>query len=193
MSARAANIEAAADNAIYSDDPDAIDALRAKLSRLEAERDRVKVVNGLIRKRGLEACLSDLTADEARELLSVMRACPYHHVDTRGYPAYHLANLGGNIRRTRERISQLSGGPAPIVQVGDGATATARAGLTVTPGMTTPSRPGKQPRPVWTVRGNLAHWRPLLMRLGGNWYRGAFSFWDDPSAAIEAACLAAEV
>jgi hypothetical protein len=74
------------------------------------------------------------------------------------------------------------GQPAP-----EGATATARAGLVVTAGQTSPSRPGKAPRPVWTVTGNLGAWRPVLMRLGGQWYRGAFSFWDDPTDAIEAA------
>ena len=29
--------------------------------------------------------------------------------------------------------------------------------------------------------GNLADWRPLLIQLGGSWYRGAFSFWEDPT------------
>lgn len=193
MSARAENIIAAADAAIYNDDPDAVEALTAKLARLEAERERVKVVNKMIRKRGLADCLAELTADESRELLKLVQVCPYHHADTRGYPAYHLSNLGGNITRTRQRLAAL-GGAAPAVPPppAAGDTATARAGLTVTPGMTTPSRPGKQPRPVWTVRGNLAFWRPLLTRLGGSWYRGAFSFWDDPSADIESACLECE-
>lgn len=193
MRSRADNIEHAADHAIYSDDPDAVEALTAKLAGLEAERDRVKVVNAMIRKRGLEACLPDLTEDEKRSLLSTMRACPYHHVETRGYPAYHLTNLGGNITRTRKRLASLSGQPkvaAHVAAIGD--TATARAGLIVKASMTTPSRPGKQPRPVWIVGGNLAFWRPLLTRLGGNWYRGVFSFWDDPTADIEAACAESE-
>lgn len=226
MESRAANIIAAADSAIYSDDPDAIDALKAKLARLEAERDRIKEINRMIRKRGLIACLPDLTPAEQKELTTTARLCPYHQVETRGYPAYHSSNLSGNITRTRKRIASLSGTtaapkytmcedceacftaaqhidgklpphsfngkPCPGAGATTYATATARAGLTVTPGMTTPSRAGKQPRPVWTVTGNLAFWRPLLANLGGNWYRGAFSFWDDPSADIETACLESE-
>jgi hypothetical protein len=194
MQSRADNIEAAADNAIYSDDADAIEALRAKLDKLEEERARINVVNKMIRAKGLDACLPDLTDNEKRELLTTARLCPYHKVETRGYPSYCLSNLGGNITRIRKRIAYLSGSAkaTPVQTAGAGETATARAGLVVAPGMTTPSRPGKQPRPVWTVTGNLAFWRPLLVRLGGNWYRGAFSFWEDPTAEIESACLECE-
>lgn len=61
------------------------------------------------------------------------------------------------------------------------------AGLTITPGMTTPSRPGKQPRPVWNVVGHLQPWASMLLDLGGKkWGRG-YSFWSDPTAAIEQA------
>lgn len=82
----------------------------------------------------------------------------------------------------------MTNGTPPLLEA-LGETAMARAGLILQAGMTTPTRAGKQPRPVWTVRGNVAFWRPLLMRLGGSWYRGAFSFWEDPAVAIEAACV----
>jgi hypothetical protein len=193
MSSRADNIEAAADSAIYSDDPDALDALTAKLACLEAERERVKAVNKMIRAKGLEACASELTAAEMASLMSVVRHQAYYHAETRGYPPYHSSNLSGNISRLRKRIAGMSGQPAIAAKVAaSGDTATARAGLKVHATMTTPSRPGKQPRPVWNVGGNLAFWRPLLTDLGGTWYRGVFSFWDDPSAAIETACAEAE-
>jgi len=42
MRQRADNIEYAAERAIYSDDPDAIEQLEAKLTELEAERDGIK-------------------------------------------------------------------------------------------------------------------------------------------------------
>src|SRR2546423_1610900 len=45
MRSRADNIEEAAGNAIYSDDPDATEQLETKLARLEAERDGIKAYN----------------------------------------------------------------------------------------------------------------------------------------------------
>lgn len=194
MTSRASEIERQLDTSIYSDDADAIERLREKLEALEAERERIKAINAAIRKRGLAACGVELSEQEKRELLSIAQHQPYYEPEKNGYPAYKLQNLGGNITRTRKRIAELSGGTSPVAPAAasSAATATERAGLVVSAGMTTPSRPGKQPRPVWTVRGNLAEWRPLLTRLGGSWYRGAFSFWEDPSAEIEAACLESE-
>jgi hypothetical protein len=112
MQSRAANIEAAADRAIYSDDEDAIGQLRARVAELEAERERVKAANKAIRAHGLARLLEPdppftLTPAEARELLSVARLCPYHQVESRGFPAYHLQNLGGNITRNRKRLELL--------------------------------------------------------------------------------------
>ena len=187
MQSRAAGIIAAADRAIYSDDPDAVEALTAKLAGLEAERERAKDVNKIIRKIGLQEALPQLTDAEKRDLLSTMRAQPYYQVEKRGYPAYHLTNLGGNITRTRQRLARLQGTPAPVDAPTSGATATERAGITVIATMTTPSRPGKKPRPVWNVGGNVGPFRAMLQSLGGTWYRGAFSFWDDPAADIEQA------
>lgn len=59
------------------------------------------------------------------------------------------------------------------------------AGLIITAGLTTPTRPGKQPRPVWIVGGNLAPWTSLLYDMGGKKYHGAFSFFEDPTDALE--------
>lgn len=57
-------------------------------------------------------------------------------------------------------------------------------GLTVTQGMTTPSKPGKAPRPVWEVSGLTAGYEDLFYSLGGKKWRGKFSFWEDPTAAL---------
>lgn len=107
MESRAANILSAADRAIYSDDQDAIEQLRARIDTLEAERARVKVVNTLIRRKGLRAALPELTEGEKKELLDIMRVCPWHGVEKRGFPSYHLQNLGGNINRQKKRLEQL--------------------------------------------------------------------------------------
>ena len=167
---KAAGLAAQLDHAIYSDDPDAIERLTEKIAGMEAERETMKSANAAYRKaHGAE--------------LRTMGA--YERSQAVPHPAYELQNLGGNITRCRQRLTCLSGPQTAQPTTGD--TATARAGLTVTAGMTTPSRPGKAPRQVWTVTGNFAVQRQLLIDLGGNWYRGAFSFWDDPTTDIETA------
>lgn len=109
MASRAANIEDAADRAIYSDDPDAIEHLQARIEGLEAERARVKAINAAIRKgTGWEArIVPPLNDSERNELLSLARHCPWHQVDKRGFPPYHLQNLGGNINRQKARLTVL--------------------------------------------------------------------------------------
>jgi hypothetical protein len=197
MDSRADSIEHQAEQAIYSDDDDAIERLTEKIAGMEAERARIKEVNRLVRGAKGDAAkfaALPLTEAEREELIKLARICPYHQSLTRGFPAYALSNLGGNITRARARLALLTHGakgqPRPAAT--DTATATARAGLVVTASMTTPSRPGKQPRAVWIVTGNLAEWRQMLIRLGGSWYRGAFSFFDDPTADIESACAESE-
>jgi hypothetical protein len=47
---RAENIDAAAEHAIYSDDPDAIAKLRARIAEREGERDTIKAYNAACRQ-----------------------------------------------------------------------------------------------------------------------------------------------
>lgn len=108
MASRADTIEHQLEVSIYSDDPDAVERLTERIAGLEAKRERIKTVNKLIRKVGLQAALPDLTDDEKRELLDLMRLCPYHKVEERGFPSYALTNLGGNISRQRERLTQIT-------------------------------------------------------------------------------------
>lgn len=87
---------AAAENntAISSDDPDAIEKLKAKLAALEAERERVKEQNKSARKNGTEPA-----------------------------PWYTLPYLGKDIKRIKERIVQLERVdqmPAEIIQFDGG-------------------------------------------------------------------------
>lgn len=93
MAARAASIEAQAAHAIYGDDPDAIEALRARIDRLEAERDTIKAENAAFRKAH-RAELASMTAFERD-----------HAMPHRGYV---LTNLSGNIKRNRDRLAQLA-------------------------------------------------------------------------------------
>jgi hypothetical protein len=92
MRSRADHIEAAADRAIYSDDPDAVEKLTAKIAALEAQREQVKAANAAYRK-------------EHRAELKTMTA--YERDQAQPYSGYVLTNLSGNISRQRKRLEQL--------------------------------------------------------------------------------------
>jgi hypothetical protein len=110
MNATAANIEQAAARAIYSDDPDAIDQLRDRLATLEAERARVKAYNATCRKGAPDATLLDEAQREA--LAGVLRVAAWQ-CKGGAFPAYHLSNLSGNIKRQRDRLSVLEAAAGP--------------------------------------------------------------------------------
>lgn len=57
-------------------------------------------------------------------------------------------------------------------------------GVKVSETMTTPSRPGKKPRPVWVISGNTFGLEDFFFTIGGKKYRGAWSFFRDPSSEI---------
>jgi hypothetical protein len=105
MRSRAANIVAAADNAIYSDDADAVERLEAKLAELEAKRNRIKAYNRTL--KGESKDLTVLSADEVRDLMSSRNAYVNGFDPGWKYPVYALTNLSGNINRTRKRLDAL--------------------------------------------------------------------------------------
>lgn len=93
MASKAAEIDRQARAAIYDDDPDAVEQLRAKLARMEADRERMKVANAEYRKTN-RAALAQMNGYE--------KQCALPHA------SYELQNLGGNITRTRQRIDRLA-------------------------------------------------------------------------------------
>ncbi len=105
MRAKADNIEAAAAGAIYGDDPDAIEALEARIAGLEAERARIKAYNATCRKGAPDATL--LTEAEVRDLVRTAEVAPYMMGKAGQFPAYKLTNLGGNINRNKQRLEGL--------------------------------------------------------------------------------------
>ncbi len=107
MRARAANIDAAAGRAIYSDDPDATDRLAARVAELEAQRDRIKAYNATC-KRGAPD-LSILTDRERAQHLRTLELAAWQ-CKGGAFPAYALSNLGAEIRRNRARLDALRGG-----------------------------------------------------------------------------------
>lgn len=97
MASRADSIERAADHAIYSDDPDALERLRERIADLEATRDRYKVANADYRK----AHRAELAA-----------MTPYERSLAVPHSGYELENLSGNLSRQRARLAALEH-PAP--------------------------------------------------------------------------------
>lgn len=96
---------AEANDAISSDDPDALAKLDAKIAALEAQRERIKAVNADVRKHGADATLTEA---ERHELDTLQRITPYREPYRRGFPAYTLTNMGANIRRLKERRDYLA-------------------------------------------------------------------------------------
>ncbi|MCH7484392.1 MAG: hypothetical protein IIA90_04505 [Chloroflexi bacterium] len=105
MAARADVIERQADNTIYSDDPDAIEALEARIAGLEAERDAIKAYNASCRKGAPDVDL--LTDSQRRDLANVKQVAAYSLGKGGAMPSYALTNLSGNISRQKKRLGSL--------------------------------------------------------------------------------------
>lgn len=112
MAEKATNIERAAAAAIYSDDPDAVEQLEAKLAGLEAERARWKAYNAACRKaKGCTAeALALLDARQRADIASTARTCSSFMGRYGQAPSYHVSNLSGNISRLRARLANLKRG-----------------------------------------------------------------------------------
>lgn len=99
--------EAVGTGGISSDDPDAVNKLRAKVIGLEHERDQAKALNAYWRKKKTLVGCSHLSAEAAERMtakMATMTGWDAKHV----VPPYHLANLGAEIRRVNKRIEELS-------------------------------------------------------------------------------------
>lgn len=92
MSRRADGILTAADHAIYSDDEDAPERLRARIAELEAKRDARKAANAAYRKA------------HGAELRAMT---PYERSQAVPFPSYSLSNLSGNIGRQKARLHAI--------------------------------------------------------------------------------------
>jgi len=112
MAARADNIERAAGHAIYNDDPDAVDRLRAKVAELEAERDRWTAYNAACRKAGRATAeaLALLDDRQRASLESVAKYAAYQLRKAGQAPGYVTSNLSGQITKARERLASLERG-----------------------------------------------------------------------------------
>lgn len=86
-------------NAIFSDDPQAIEKLGGKIAQLEARQELMKATNAAIRKND-RAKLAELGYnDKTIERLMTVKDC----FGNLGFADFELKNNGANIRRLKER------------------------------------------------------------------------------------------
>ncbi len=102
---KAAGLQCQLDSSIFSDDPDAVDALRRRIAGLEAKRDRIKAYNASCRRGARD--LSLLDSAEREHIVSLARVAPYAIRGNGAFPSYVLSNLGADIRRNQERVADL--------------------------------------------------------------------------------------
>jgi hypothetical protein len=102
---RASNIEAAAEHAVYSDDPDAIAKLQARIAERERDHDTIKAYNAACRKGTANA--ATLPARLRIDLQAAINAWGDSQCPNGRFPAYTLSNLSANIRRDRQRLATL--------------------------------------------------------------------------------------
>lgn len=100
---KAAGLAHQLDRAIFSDDDNAVEALKARIAENLAKREHMTARNKAYRK-GLEAfaAFEGCTIEQAEKRRETIEAgyswCRQPH------PAYELSNLGGRIRADRERL-----------------------------------------------------------------------------------------
>lgn len=93
----------------FSDDPDAIEQLEAKIHKAEADAERMKLVNKIIRnhKENPGAASAALIAELGiSQDLAAKLVVPSRFGDI-GIPAYATTNLRANIRRMKARIDEI--------------------------------------------------------------------------------------
>ena len=105
MESRASNIESQLDHAIYSDDPDAAEALKVRIAGLEAERARIKAFNASCRKGQPDRALLD--EDQRASLRVSEELCAWQLGKNGAYPPYATANLSGKISANRKRLAGM--------------------------------------------------------------------------------------
>lgn len=107
--ASAAGIERQLKNSVFSDDPDAVEALEAKIAKAEELQARMKMANAVIRKHAKagrpaqQAALEHLgfTEEQAVGLLTPDFA------GRLGFPSFASTNNGANIRRMKARVAEV--------------------------------------------------------------------------------------
>jgi hypothetical protein len=95
---------------ISSDDPDAIEKLKAKLLKLQAAQDTMKKLNALVRRYAKSDTETRVVMLVATGLIDEARARQLitpDYAGRTGFASYQLQNNNANIRRIADRIKAL--------------------------------------------------------------------------------------
>ncbi len=112
--------------AISSDDPDALEKLKAKLNDLEESQEFMKRCNAAVRKVVKLDIELDQKIDKLVELAEIKRALAAELLTPKygritGFEQFELGNNNANIRRIRERIKEMETQLATIAEQGESA------------------------------------------------------------------------
>lgn len=106
---KAAGIERQLENTVFSDDPDAIEALKAKIAEGRADLERMKAGNKIIRKfkKSIPERKAELVASGLFNEAQAEKLFTPDCFGGLGFASYQLTNLGANIRRMEKRIAEI--------------------------------------------------------------------------------------
>ena len=103
---KAAGIERQLATTIFSDDPDAIEAIQAKVAEGREKLERMKAANKAWKKSGV-AGLVALGWSQAQADACAARIATAYSWEKKPYAGFELTNLGANMRRLEERIAVI--------------------------------------------------------------------------------------
>jgi hypothetical protein len=99
---KAAGLEIALEKNIFTDDPDAVEAIELRITANENKRERMKLVNKLYRKADVEGLKAvGLDYERMRTNLTAPGVMTW---DRTPHASYELTNLGARIRTDKERL-----------------------------------------------------------------------------------------
>jgi hypothetical protein len=104
LKSRAASVEA--NDAIYSDDPEAVQKLDSKLESLLAEQAEMKRINAALRK-GADFQTLEMSAEHRADLLSIDKHQNYYQPLKKGFPPYMLTSINAKIKAAKQRAEQV--------------------------------------------------------------------------------------
>lgn len=90
---------------IYSTDDNALEALKERLAKQEADHEEMKKRNEYFRKKGTMVGYADMPEEKAQRLDE--KIAGRYSWERQPHPAWQLQNSNHEIRRTKQRIKQL--------------------------------------------------------------------------------------
>lgn len=103
---KAAGIAFQLERSIFSDDPDAVEAIKAKVAAGRAELEMMKRTNAAWRKDGEAGLVALGWTVEKAQRAAVLIAQAYSW-EKQPFPKWQISNLGANMRRLEKRIEEI--------------------------------------------------------------------------------------